>query len=105
MLLDTAALETAARHISSHADDLRRRASRLAAAAEGVRWHSRAATAFRTDVRDLTVALRRAAGEVDDTAHALRRHAAAARRAEAVARAAERAAAAAVHGIRHALGL
>lgn len=112
ILLDPAALETVARRISNHADDLRSRASRLVAAAEAVRWRSPAATSFRTEVRHLALAYRRSAGEVDDAAQALRRHAAAVRRAEAVVRAAERAAlatehaaVAAVHGIEHALGL
>lgn len=104
-LLDPAGLDTVARRISGHADDLRARASRLAAAAEAVRWRSPAAAAFRGDVRRLVLEFRRCAGEIDDAAHALHRHAAAVRRAEAVIRAAERAAASAVHTIEHALGL
>jgi hypothetical protein len=104
VLTDPATLETVARHISGHGEDLRGRASRLVAAAENVRWRSPAATTFRGDVHDLAVAFRRAAGEIDDAAHALRRHAAAVRRAEAVVRAAEHAATAAVRGIEHALG-
>jgi uncharacterized protein YukE len=105
VLPDAAALDAVARHISGHAEDLRSRASRLAAAAEGVRWHSTAAAAFRGDVHDLACRFRRAAGEVDDAAHALRQHAAAVRRAEAVVGAAERTAMTAIHGIAHALGL
>lgn len=105
VLPDAAALEAVARHINGHADDLRSRASRLVAAAEGVRWHSTAAAAFRGDVHDLACRFRRAAGEVDDAAHALRQHAAAVRRAEAVVHAAERAVATAIHGVAHALGL
>jgi uncharacterized protein YukE len=112
LLPDPAALETVARHITGHADDLRGRASRLASAAETVRWRSPAAAVFRGDVCDLASAYRRAAGEVDDAAHALRRHAAAVRHAEAAIRAAERAVAAvehaataAVHGVKHLLGL
>jgi uncharacterized protein YukE len=104
-LLDPAALDTVARRISGHADDLRGRASRLSAAAESVRWRSPAAAAFRGDVHRLALAFRRCAGEVDDAAHALHRHAAAIRRAEAVIRAAERAAASALHGVENALGL
>ncbi len=92
LLPDPAALETAARHIRGHADDLRGRASRLAAAAETVRWHSPAASAFRGDVRGLASAFRRAAAQIDDAADALRRHAGAVRRAEDVIRAAEQAA-------------
>lgn len=102
---DAAALEAVARRIGGHADDLRGRASRLVAAAEGVRWHSTAAAAFRSEVRELACRFRRAAGEVDDAAHALQRHAAAVRRAEAVMRAAERTAVAAIHGVAHVLGL
>jgi len=105
VLPDAAALEAVARRVGGHADDLRNRASRLAAAAEGVRWRSTAATAFRGDVHDLACRFRGAAGEVDDAAHALRQHAAAVRRAEAVVRAAERTATAAVHGVAHVLGL
>jgi uncharacterized protein YukE len=104
-LPDTAALEAAARHIGGHADDLRSRASRLAAAAEGVRWHSTAAAVFRGDVHELACRFRRAAGEVDDAAHALRQHAATVRRTEAVVRAAERTAMATLHGVAHVLGL
>jgi hypothetical protein len=48
---DPAALDAAARRINHHADDLRARAGRLAATADGVRWHSTAAGAFRRDVR------------------------------------------------------
>jgi uncharacterized protein YukE len=96
--IDPAVLEGVARHISEHADDLRARASRLAAAADHVRWHSSGADGFRGDVRHLVDAFRRAATGVDDAADALRRHAAAVRRAEAVLRAAERVAAGAVHG-------
>lgn len=105
VLSDAAALEAVARRINGHADDLRRRASRLAAAAEGVRWQSTAAAAFRRDVHDLACRFRRSAGEVDDAARALRQHAAAVRRAEGVARAAERVATTAIHGFTHALGL
>jgi uncharacterized protein YukE len=105
VLPDTAALDAVARHIGGHADDLRRRASRLAAAAEGVRWHSTAAAAFRNEVHDMAWRFRRTAGEVDDAALALRQHAAAVRRAEAVVRAAERTATTAIHGVAHVLGL
>lgn len=105
LLPDAAALEAVARRIGGHADDLRSRAWRLVAAAEGVRWHSTAAAAFRGDVRDLACRFRRAAGEVDDAAHVLRQHAAAVRRAEAVVRAAERTAMTALHGVAHVLGL
>ena len=105
VLPDAVSLEAVARRIGGHADDMRSRASRLAAAAEGVRWHSTAAAAFRGDVRDLACRFRRAAGEIDDAAHALRKHAAAVRRAEAVVRAAERTATTAIHGIAHVLGL
>jgi len=105
VLPDAVSLEAVARRIGGHADDMRSRASRLAAAAEGVRWHSSAAAAFRSDVRDLACRFRRAAGEIDDAAHALRKHAAAVRRAEAVVRAAERTATTAIHGIAHVLGL
>jgi uncharacterized protein YukE len=103
--LDPAALETVARHLTGHADDLRGRATRLVAAAETARWRSPAAVSFRDDVRRLALAFRRSAGELDDAGHALRRHAAAVRRAEAVVRAAEHAAMAAVHGIEHVLGV
>ena len=105
VLPDAAALEAVARRIGGHADDLRRRASRLVAAAEGVRWHSTAAVAFRRDVHSLACRFRRAAGEVDDAAYVLRQHAAAVRRAEAVVRAAERTATGALHGVAHVLGL
>ena len=104
VLLDPAVLETVARHLGNHADDLRGRATRLVAAAETVRWRSPAAASFRGDVRHVAAAFRRSAGEIDDAAHALRRHAAAVRRAEAVVRAAERAALAAVHTVEHVLG-
>ncbi len=102
---DPAALDTAARHINHHADDLRARACRLAAAADGVRWHSTAAGAFRRDVRGLAGGFRRVADDVDDAADALRRHAATVRRVRAAIGAAEHAAASAVHGIEHLLGL
>ena len=105
LLPDAAAIEAVARRIGGHADDLRSRASRLAAAAEGVRWHSTAAVAFRGEVHDLACRFRRAAYEVDEAAHALQQHAAAVRRAEAVVRAAERTAMAAVHGVARVLGL
>jgi len=104
VLPDCASLETVARQMDGHGEDLRGRASRLLAAAESVRWRSPAATTFRADVHDLAVAFRRAAGEIDDAAHALRRHAAAVRRAEAVVRAAEHAAMAALRGVEHVLG-
>jgi uncharacterized protein YukE len=105
MLPDATVLEAVARRIGGHADDLRSRASRLAATAEGVRWHSTAAAAFRCEVHDLACRFRRTAGEVDEAAHSLRQHAAAVRRAETVVRAAERTAMAAVHGVAHVLGL
>jgi uncharacterized protein YukE len=105
VLPDAAALEAVARRIGGHADDLRSRASRLAATAEGVRWHSTAAAAFRGEMHDLACRFRGAADEIDDAAHALRQHAAAVRRGEAVVRAAERTAIAAVHGVAHILGL
>lgn len=98
---DPAALDAAAWHINRHADELRTRACRLAAAADGVRWHSTAAGAFRRDVRGLAGGLRRAADDVDDAADALRRHATTVRHVRAAIAAAEHAAAAAVHGIVH----
>lgn len=102
LLCDPAALDALARHISGHADDLRVRASRLAAGAEAVRWHSTAAHAFRGDVRGLAVDMRRGANEVDEAAQALRRHAAAVRRVQQAIAAAEHAAAAAARGLEHA---
>ena len=99
---DPAALDAAARHINHHADDLRTRAGRLAATADGVRWHSSAAGAFRRDVRGLAGGFRRAADNVDDAADALRRHAANLRQVRAAIGAAEHAAACAVTGIEHA---
>ncbi len=99
---DPAALDAAARHINHHADDLRRRAGKLAATADGVRWHSTAAGAFRRDVRGLAGGFRRAADNVDDAADALRRHAATLRQVRAAIGAAEHAAACAVHGIEQA---
>lgn len=105
VLPDAAALEAVARHINGHADDLRSRASRLVAAAASVRWHSTAAAAFRDDAQNLAYRFRRAAGEVDDAAHALRQHAAAVRRAEAVVHVAERTVVTVAHGVMHALGL
>ncbi len=101
---DPAALDAAARHINHHADDLRARACRLAAAADGVRWHSTAAGAFRRDARGLAGGFRCAADNVDDAADAadaLRRHAATLRQVRAAFGAAEHAAASAVHGIEH----
>jgi len=99
---DPAALDATARRINHHADDLRARACRLAAAADGVRWHSTAAGEFRRDVRGLAGGFRRAADKVDDAADALRRHAATVRQVRAAIRATEHAAASAVHGIEHA---
>jgi ABC-type transporter Mla subunit MlaD len=104
-LPDPAALDTVARHLSGHADDLRGRASRLVAAAETVRWHSPAAATFRGDVRDLALAFRRAAGEIDDAADALARHAGAVRQVEAPLRAVQHAAGAALHTVEHLLGI
>jgi hypothetical protein len=97
--IDPGALDALARHISAHADDLRSRASRLAAAADGVRWHSTAAGAFRADARGLAGDLRRGATRVDDAAHAMRRHAATVRHVQAVIGGAEHAAAAAARGV------
>jgi hypothetical protein len=105
VLPDAAALDTVARHISAHADDLRGRAARLAVAGETVRWRSPAARSFRVEVHDLAAAFRRAAGNVDAAAHALQRHASAVRRTDALVRAAERAATAALHAVEHALGI
>lgn len=92
-LVDPGVLESLARRIDGHAEELRRRGSRLVAAADRVRWRSPAAATFRADVRGLAGAFHRSAGEVDDAAHALRRHAANVRQAEALIRTAERAAA------------
>lgn len=104
-LPDPAALDTVARHLCGHADDLRGRASRLVAAAETVRWHSPAASAFRGDVRDLALSFRRAAGEIDDAADSLSRHARTVRLVEAPARAVQHAAGAALHAVEHLLGI
>ena len=98
---DPAALDAAARHINRHADDLRARACKLAAAADGVRWHSTAAGAFRRDVRGLASGFRRAADKVDEAADALRRHTATVRHVRAAIAAAEHAAASTVNGIEH----
>ena len=102
VLTDPARLDALARHISSHADDLRTRSVRLAAAPEGVRWRSTAARVFRADVRGLAGDFRRAANRVDDAAQAMRRHASAVRHVQAAILAAERTAAAATHGVEHA---
>lgn len=99
LLSDPAALDTVARRITAHADDLRGRAFRLAAAAETVRWHSPAARAFRADVRSLALSFRRAASDVDDAARVLRRHAATVRLVEAPLRVAAHAVTSALHSV------
>jgi uncharacterized protein YukE len=85
LLPDTDVLDGLARHISGHADEMRRRAVRLAAAVEAVHWRSTAAEAFRNRARDLVADLRRAAAGIDDAAESLRHHAANVRHAESVA--------------------
>ncbi len=99
VLTDPASLDAIARHVSAHAEDLRVRATRLAAAAEGVQWHSTAAQAFRADARGLTGSLRHAATQLDDAAAAMRRHAATVRHVQAAIVAAEHTAVAAAHGV------
>jgi methyl-accepting chemotaxis protein len=83
-LPDADSLVRLASHISGHADEMRRRADDLAAAAERVAWRSTAADAFRARARDLAADLRHAASGVDDAAHSLRSHAANVRHAESI---------------------
>jgi hypothetical protein len=100
---DPTLLDAVAARINRDADELRTRAARLVAAADAVRWHSVAATAFRCDVGALARGLRRAADDVDEAAHALRRHAATVRRVRAALGAAEHVAVATARGVEHAV--
>jgi hypothetical protein len=77
----------------------------LVAATETVRWRSPAASAFRGDVRELALSFRRAAGQIDDAADALSRHARKVRLVEAPVRAVQHAAGAALHSVEHLLGI
>src|SRR5919201_2330978 len=84
LLPNADALDGMTGHISSHADEMRRHAARLAASVEAVRWRSTAADAFRSRARDLVADLRRAAAGVDNAAESLRHHAANVRQAESL---------------------
>jgi uncharacterized protein YukE len=72
---DASELHAIAHRIRSHADALRTRATELAARADNAHWHSPGSAVFRDRVRQVTTAMRSAAGRLDDAAAALDRHA------------------------------
>ncbi len=75
LFTDASDLHHIAHHIRSHADELRRRASGLAARAGSARWQSHAASAFRDRVHAVCAAQRSCADRLDAAARALERHA------------------------------
>jgi hypothetical protein len=75
LFADPADLHRTARHLRHHADDVRRRAASLASRAEQARWHSPGATAFRSQVYDVTGRMRATAAHLDAAAASLDRHA------------------------------
>ena len=78
LLADPHELFAAASRLHGHAEVLRCRAVLLAAAVDGARWFSPAATLFRARATDVAVDLRRASDHVAAAADAIRAHAAAA---------------------------
>lgn len=93
-------LTALAARVESHADELRARAGRLAAAAATARWQSLAASTFRKQVDDLVAVMRAAAGRVDDAAAHVRQHAARVRSGEPPMRTVEQSAEALVDRVR-----
>jgi uncharacterized protein YukE len=75
LFTDPSELRATAHRISNHADHIRHQAATLAAATATARWFSPSARQFRHRAEDTCLALRRAAGELDDAATALRHHA------------------------------
>jgi hypothetical protein len=76
LFADPGDLRAIAHRIAAHADHVRAQAAALAHAADTARWYSPAADTFRGAVHDIAADLRRAAGELDDAAAAMLRHAA-----------------------------
>ncbi len=74
-LPDPAELDALADRISAHAAAARARALGLASCVAAVGWHGIAANAFALEAHAVVAGLRAAAGRLDDTADALRRHA------------------------------
>jgi hypothetical protein len=75
LFADPGELRAIAHRIARHADQIRDQAAELVRAADAARWHSCAATACRQRVQAIATDLRRAAGELDDAAAAMLRHA------------------------------
>ncbi len=75
LFADPSDLRAIAHRISAHADQVRDQAAGIVRAGDAARWHSPAAAAFRQRAQVIAADLRRAAGELDDAAAALRRHA------------------------------
>jgi hypothetical protein len=73
--VDPGALREVAHRLASHAGQLRAHAGALRMASAQAHWHSTGATAFRERGADICLALDRAAGELDDAAAAMARHA------------------------------
>ncbi|MCL2781140.1 MAG: hypothetical protein FWD74_06570 [Actinomycetia bacterium] len=105
MFADADSLDRLAGRIAEHADDLRARGGRLAAAAEATRWQSTAANKFRAEVQSLAGQYRRSAGGVDHAADALRRHASTVRFEQQLLADVEHAITGAVSAVGHFLGL
>jgi hypothetical protein len=75
LFADPSDLRAIAHRIYGHADQVRAQASTLVLAADSARWRSPAATTFRQQVQVIAADVHRAAGELDDAAAAMLRHA------------------------------
>ncbi len=89
-VFDADGLVRIAGRIDDHAEALRAKARSLSSAAHQARWHSPAATTFRTQVGTLDRRIQHAAHDLERAAHELRLHAARVRTVQAAMAAAVR---------------
>ena len=82
-LLDTAHLDSVARHIAIHAQALRTQASQLGTRADDARWQSLAANRFRGRAHEVVAEMRHTARQVETAGFVLAAHARRVRTAEA----------------------
>jgi hypothetical protein len=75
LFTDPSELRAIARRISDHAGRVRTQATTLSAAVQTAHWYSPAANQFRDRAGAISATMIRAAGELDDAADAMMRHA------------------------------